>query len=141
MIKICFVCLGNICRSPMAEMIMKNKVKEKHLENEFVIESRATSYEEDGNDIYPPVKKVLDEHNISYTNHISRRLEKEDFNKFDYFIGMDDNNIRQINFILNNNTKTRKLLEKDILDPWYTRDFEKAYQDINKGIQELLEKI
>ena len=88
MIKICFVCLGNICRSPMAEYIMKKKIKELDLDKEFLVVSRSTSYEEQGNDIYPPAKRKLEEKNIPYMNHCSTRLEKEDYYKYDYFICM-----------------------------------------------------
>ena len=79
MIKICFVCLGNICRSPMAEYIMKKKLKDLNLENEYHIVSRATSYEEQGNDIYPPAKRKLTEENIPFSNHTATRLEKDDY--------------------------------------------------------------
>ena len=90
MLKICFVCLGNICRSPMAEFIMKNKIKD---DNNYLVTSRATSYEEQGNDMYTPAKKKLDEKHIPYTKHIATRLEKEDYDKYDYFYCMEDNNI------------------------------------------------
>jgi len=90
--KICFVCLGNICRSPMAEFILKDKVKKMNLEKEFFITSRATSYEEVGNFMHRGTKEVLDINNITYTNHIATRLQKEDYDKYDYFVCMDDSN-------------------------------------------------
>ncbi|MBR2828333.1 MAG: low molecular weight phosphotyrosine protein phosphatase [Bacilli bacterium] len=139
--RICFVCLGNICRSPMAEFVMKDKVKKLGKEDEFIIESRATSYEEEGNDIYPPVKELLKEKKIPYTYHEAKRLEKEEEDNFDYFIGMDENNMKNIKRIISYGSKIKKLLSRDILDPWYTRDFEKAYQDIQEGINRLLEEI
>lgn len=139
--RICFVCLGNICRSPMAEFVMKDKVKKLGKEDEFIIESRATSYEEEGNDIYPPVKELLKEKKIPYTYHEAKRLEKEEEDNFDYFIGMDENNMKNIKRIISDGSKIKKLLSRDILDPWYTRDFEKAYQDIQEGINRLLEEI
>ena len=139
--RICFVCLGNICRSPMAEFVMKDKVKKLGKEDEFIIESRATSYEEEGNDIDPPVKELLKEKKIPYTYHEAKRLEKEEEDNFDYFIGMDENNMKNIKRIISDGSKIKKLLSRDILDPWYTRDFEKAYQDIQEGINRLLEEI
>ena len=86
MIRICFVCLGNICRSPMAEFIMKDKVKKLGLSDKFHIESRATSYEEEGNDIYPPIKKVLTKHNIPYERHSASKIVKQDLDNYDLII-------------------------------------------------------
>ena len=97
MIKICFVCLGNICRSPMAEFIMKDLINKNNLSNKFIITSRATSYEEIGNGIYPKAKDKLNEKNISFDNtKTSIRLEKEDLDKYDYIIGMEERNIINI---------------------------------------------
>ena len=81
--RICFVCLGNICRSPMAEFIMKDKVKRLGISDKYIIESRATSYEEEGNDMYPPAKRMLDSMNIPYTRHYAKRLELEDYNNIE----------------------------------------------------------
>lgn len=146
MIKICFVCLGNICRSPMAEFIMKDKIKKKNLEEEFLIESKATSYEEEGNDIYPNVKRLLDEKGISYARREATTLVESDYEKFDYFIGMDQNNIRNMKYLFNNDpdNKIYRLLDftelkKDVEDPWYTRNFEKVYEEINLSCDKLLE--
>ncbi|MBE6151233.1 MAG: low molecular weight phosphotyrosine protein phosphatase [Firmicutes bacterium] len=140
MIKICFVCLGNICRSPMAEFIMKDIVKKNNLESKIFIESRATSYEETGNGIYPPAKKKLAEENIYYDNNkVSTRLEKEDLKKYDYIIGMEERNIINIERILKtSDKKIKRLLDysnnpRDIADPWYTGNFDKTYDDILEG--------
>ena len=148
MIKICFVCLGNICRSPMAEFVMKDKIKKNNLQDKFLIESKGTSYEEEGNDIYPNVKRLLDEKNISYTRRCATTLVEEDYEKYDYFIGMDQNNIRNMKYLFNNdpNNKIYRLLDftslkKDVEDPWYTRNFEKVYEEINIGCDKLLETI
>lgn len=142
MIKICFVCLGNICRSPMAEFIMKDKVKKLGIEDKFHIESRATSYEENGNDMYPPAKRMLDSKNIPYTKHSSKRLEKEDYSKFDLFICMEDSNIRNIKYIFDDpDKKVIKLLDRNISDPWYTGDFVSTYNDLVEGIDKLIESI
>ena len=140
MLRICFICLGNICRSPMAEYIMKQKVKELGKEDKYYISSRATSYETDGDDIYPPAKRKLAEENIKYDKHRATRLEKDDLEKFDYFICMDDNNIYNVESIIGKTPKIIKLLDRNIADPWYTRDFNTAYNDIIEGINNLLKK-
>ncbi len=146
MIKICFVCLGNICRSPMAEFIMKDLIKKNNLENKIFIESRATSYEEIGNGIYPPAKKKLAEENICYDNNkVSIRLEKEDLKKYDYIIGMETRNIINIEKILGtSDKKIKRLLDysnnpRDIADPWYTGNFNKTYDDILEGCNFLID--
>ena len=138
MMRICFVCLGNICRSPMAEYIMKSRVSNK----DYYIVSRATSYEESGNDIYPPAKRKLDEEHIPYTKHCATRLEKEDYEKYDYFICMEESNISSCLRIFGSDTdnKIRKLLDRDIADPWYTGDFNTTYNDLVEGIKLLINK-
>ena len=124
----------------MAEFIMKEQVKKRGLVDEFLIESRATSYEEEGNDMYPPAKKMLEEKNIPYTKHIARRLEKEDYSKYDFFICMDDSNVQRAVSILGSQDKVRKLLNRDIADPWYTGEFLTTYQDLYEGINLFLEQ-
>ena len=130
----------------MAEMILKKKLKDLGLEKEFYITSRGTSREEEGNDIYPRAKKKLQEKNIPIENHIAKQLEFADYDKFDYFIAMDEGNQRRIQklFCPKTASKVYKLLEftktdKDIADPWYTGDFEQAYQEIDIGTTKLLE--
>lgn len=142
MIRICFVCLGNICRSPMAEFIMKDLVKKEGLEKEFLIESRATSDEEIGNDMHPGTKSVLDKNNIPYERHYATRLLKSDYDKYDYFIGMDDYNILSIKRLFGTDKKVYKLLDftkknKEIDDPWYTHNFNVTYDDVDKGCKAL----
>lgn len=146
MIKICFVCLGNICRSPMAEFIFKDLVRKEGLEKEFLIESRGTSNEEIGNDIHSGTRKVLDENDIPYTRHYATRLLKSDYNKFDYFIGMDDYNVLSMKRLFGKNDKIYKLLDftkktKEIDDPWYTNNFSVTYNEIDKGCKALLDYI
>ena len=138
MIKICFVCLGNICRSPMAEFIMKNKIN--YLNKEYRIESRATSYEEEGNDMHEGAKEILRLNNIPFTKHKAKRLELEDYENFDYFICMDDSNVRNaINIFKNDNkNKVIKLNKDNVKDPWYTGNFYETYNDLNKGIDRIL---
>lgn len=142
MIKICFVCHGNICRSPMAEFIFKHKIKKLNLENKYSVTSRATSYEEEGNDMHYGTKDILDKNNITYTKHTAKRLEKEDYDKYDYFICMDESNMKNtINiFIKDEKNKVIKLLDRDIRDPWYTDNFLETYKDIDFGTDNLLKK-
>lgn len=143
MIKICFVCLGNICRSPMAEYIMKKKLKDLNLENEYLIVSRATSYEEQGNDIYPPAKRKLTEENIPFSNHTATRLEKSDYEKYDYFICMEQRNITNTLRIFESDPSNKifTLLDKDIADPWYTGNFDDTYNDLDYGLDNLIKEL
>ncbi len=140
-----FVCHGNICRSPMAEFIMKKLVKERGMEDKFFIASGATSTEEIGNPVYPPAKEELARHGISCKGKTAVRLKNSDSEEYDYFIGMDEANIRNMKRILGSagEDKVYKLLTfagrgGDVSDPWYTRDFEKAYSDIYEGCLGLL---
>ena len=146
MIRVCFVCLGNICRSPMAEFIFKDLVKKEGLENEFLVESRATCDDEIGNDIHPGTKSILDKHNIPYTRHYATRLLKSDYEKFDYFIGMDNYNVISMKKIFGTGKKVYKLLDftkndEGIDDPWYTHNFKATYDDVDKGCRALLKFI
>ncbi|MCI6717275.1 MAG: low molecular weight protein-tyrosine-phosphatase [Bacilli bacterium] len=141
--RIMFVCHGNICRSPMAEFIMKDLTKN---DSNFHIASSATSREEIGNSIYSPAKKILNMHHITYTNHYARQLEASDYDKYDYIIIMDTNNEYNIKRIIKSDPehKIRKLLsfigsDTDVSDPWYTNEFEKCFQDIYKGCVGLLD--
>ena len=139
--KIVFVCLGNICRSPIAEYVFKSILEEKGLSDNFIVESRATSYEEDGNDIYPEAKDVLDRHGIKYSKHRSTRLEASDKHKYDLFICMEERNILNTKRIIGEDDRIIKLLDKDIEDPWYTGRFDKVYDEIYDGCVKLLERI
>lgn len=146
MIRICFVCLGNICRSPMAEFIMKDLVKKEGLDKEFLIESRGTCDDEIGNDMHPGTKSMLDKHNIPYTKHYATRLLKSDYERYDYFIGMDDYNVLSMKKLFGTDKKVYKLLDftknsKEIDDPWYTHNFTITYNEIDKGCKTLLDCI
>lgn len=144
MIKVCFVCLGNICRSPMAEFMMKKKLQDLNIQDDFYIVSRATSYEESGNDMYPPAKRKLNEENIPYTLHHATRLEKSDYDKYDYFICMEQANIRNTFRIFDDDPSNKifRLLDsKDIADPWYTGNFDDTYNDLDKGLDKLIESL
>ncbi len=152
MIKIMFVCHGNICRSPMAEFIFKDMVKKQGLENQFEIKSSATSTEEIfgsvGNPVYPPAKAELKKHGISAEGKRAVQLTKNDYDKYDMLIAMDNNNISNMRYILGGDPENKiyKLMQfvgsdADVADPWYSGDFEKTYADIYNGCVALLENI
>ena len=145
MIKVMFVCHGNICRSPMAEFIMKKLVSESGLSDEIIVSSSATSTEEHGNSVYPPAKSELFRHGIGCGGKTAVQLRKSDYDRYDLFVGMDTANIRNMNRIFGGDRdgKIYKLLTfagrgDDVSDPWYTRDFSTAYSDIEEGCQGLL---
>ncbi|OUP49610.1 low molecular weight protein-tyrosine-phosphatase [Lachnoclostridium sp. An181] len=144
MIKILFVCHGNICRSTMAEYMMKDLVKNRGMESEFYIDSAATSREEIGNPVHYGTRQKLREVGIPCGDHRARQMTKEDYEKFDYLIGMDSANIRNMHRILGADPegKVHKLLEftervRDIADPWYTGNFDVTYEDIKEGLEGL----
>ena len=147
MIRILFICHGNICRSPIAEAIMKDLVYKERLEDCFEIISRATSREEQGNNIYPPARRELEAHGVAYDKYRRATLmTKADYDKYDYLIGMDDWNIRNIFRIIGEDpeNKVYKLLDftdapEEIEDPWYTGNFHKVWNQIEFGCKSLLE--
>ena len=146
--KILFVCHGNICRSPMAEFVMKDLVRKAGLVKEFHIESAATSTEEIGNPLYPPVRKLLKEHGISCLGKTARLLRNSDYEAFDLLIGMDRANLRNMHRICGGDFdhKLRLLMEYtdhpgEVADPWYTRDFEATWRDVLDGCRGLLEQL
>jgi len=147
MIRILFVCHGNICRSPMAEFVFRDMVKKANLSDRFLIESAATSREELGNPPHPGTRKKLSEVGISTTGKFARQMTKEDYHNFDYIIGMDSYNIRNILRIIGADTEDKvcKLLDfadgGDIADPWYTGNFEDTYRDVLSGCKGLLNSL
>lgn len=148
MIKVLFVCHGNICRSTMAEFIFKYIVRKAGREGDFYIESAATSREEIGNDTDPRSRKKLDEKGIPYTKRKARQVTAKDYELFDYIICMDDSNIADLKRIIREDKENKiyKLLdfaneEGNVADPWYTGDFDKAYEDIQKGCKALWEEL
>ncbi len=149
MIRVLFVCHGNICRSPMAEFICKKKVRERGLTDKVYAESAATSYEEIGNPVYPPARKKLTEKGITdFTNHHARHMERSDYEAFDYLIGMDNWNIRNMMRILGSDPedKVYRMMDfagksEEVDDPWYTGDFEGVYRQLDEAIDGLLDRI
>ena len=145
MIKVLFVCLGNICRSPMAEFLFKDMVNKKGLRDKFIIESAGTSNEEEGNPVHYGTKNKLAEVGISVDGKYARQLKKEDYENFDYIIAMEQRNVRDIYRIIgeDKDNKIYRLLDftdnpKDISDPWYTHNFDLTYDDIMEGLEAFL---
>ena len=148
MIKVMFVCLGNICRSPMAEFVLKDLVRKRGLDSEFYIESSATSFEEVGNDVHYGTVRKLTSLGILVEHRSARRITKEDYSKFDYIIGMEERNIQNIIRIVGDDKESKicKLLDftknpRDISDPYYTGNFDRTYDDILEGCEAFLETI
>jgi len=148
MIKILFICHGNICRSPMAEFVFRRLVEEKGLSSSFEIASAATSSEELGNPVYPPVRQLLAKKGISTKGKVARRVTERDFEYYDYLIGMDDynmGNLRRMS-LPSMEVKLFKLLSfagltRDVDDPWYTGEFESCYEDVLLGCEALLRRL
>ena len=143
--RILFICHGNICRSPMAEFVMKDLVSKAGREQEFYIESAATSTEEIGNGVYPPARRKLVEHDISCKGKTARQMTRSDYDRFDLIIGMDAWNIRNILRICGSDPegKIHMLMDftrhpGDVADPWYTGDFGATWRDVLEGCQALL---
>ena len=148
MTKILFICHGNICRSPMAEFVMKKLIEEKHLTERFQISSAAVSREELGNPIYPPARRKLAEHGIPGATHTARQLTQQDYADYDLLIGMDQSNLRGMQRICGGDPDGKMSLLMDhtgypgnVADPWYTGDFEATWQDVEKGCRALLKEL
>ena len=148
MTKILFVCHGNICRSPMAEFLMKELVRQAGQAEAFCIASAATSAEELGNPVYPPVRRKLAEHGIDCTGKTARQLTRRDYEDWDLLIGMDEENMAGMRRLFGGDPegKLHMLLEyaglhQGVADPWYTRDFDAAWQDVTVGCTALLNRL
>ena len=143
MIKVMFVCHGNICRSPMAEFMFKDMVRKAHREEEFEIASAATSREEIGNPVYPPARRKLAEYGISCQGKTARQMTMRDYQYYDYILCADKNNLRNLRYIIGEDSlhKVSLLLDfagrtgQSIADPWYTGDFDITYEDIKEGLE------
>jgi protein-tyrosine phosphatase len=168
MIKILFVCHGNICRSPMAEFVMKKLVRDLHgtgmlTAADFEIASAATSTEEIGNPVYPPARRMLARHGIDCSGKTARQMTFADYNHYDYIVLMDQNNLRNLRWILPRDIYERELAQyrdahesrahkisllmnwagktRDVADPWYTGDFEATWSDVNEGCSAMLQRL
>ena len=148
MIKVLFVCHGNICRSPMAEFILKDMIAKRHLSSDFSVASAATSTEEIGNAVYPPARKILSTHGISCEGKTARQVRRADYEAYDHLIVMDDWNVRNLMRIIGSDPegKVSRLLDftdhpGQIDDPWYTRDFDGVYRQIEEGCRAFLKSL
>ena len=143
MIKVLFVCHGNICRSPISEFMMKDMVKKLGIEDHFEIASCATSTEEIGNPVYPPARRILSAHGISCQGKTARQITRRDLAYYDYIILMDSNNMRNLRWMFPNEDlgNVRMMLPRDVADPWYTGNFDATWRDCEEGITNLIEEI
>lgn len=148
MIKILFICHGNICRSPMAEFLLKDIVQKRGISDDFFIASAATSTEEIGNPVHYGTRNKLAQYGISTAGKYAVQLRRDDYDKYDYLLGMDEWNIRNMLRILKQDPgkKVHRLLDfsdntRDIADPWYTGNFDVTYQDIMEGLEAFLKTI
>ena len=148
MIKVMFVCHGNICRSPMAEFVLKDMVKKRGIEQEFFISSAATSAEEIGNGVHRGTREKLKQYGISTEGKYAVQLKKQDYQKYDYILAMDKQNVKNIQKIIERDSQNKVHLllsyaekNRDIADPWYTGDFDKTYDDIVEGCNAFLNKL
>lgn len=148
MIKILFVCHGNICRSPMAEFVMKQMVQEAGIADQFEIASAATSTEEIGNPVYPPARRKMAEHDINCAGKTARQMTRADYNYYDYVVAMDHNNLRNLRQMVGDDPhgKVSLLMDYtdrpgDVADPWYTGDFEATWHDVQEGCSRLLRQL
>ena len=141
MIKILFICHGNICRSPMAEFVLKDMVKKAGVADQFHIESVAVSREEIGNPVYPPARRELARHGIGCGGHHARQITRADVDKFDYIYYMDSSNARYLQRLFPGETKFQSFLSRNVADPWYTGDFTQTWADICEGCERILEEL
>ena len=140
--KVLFVCHGNICRSPMAEFVLKDMAAKVGRSHEFEIASCAVSCEELGNPVYPPARRELAAHGISCAGKTARRITEADLEKYDYIYYMDASNARYLRRLFGDKAaKCQPLLERDVADPWYTGDFSQTWEDITAGCQRILEEL
>ena len=142
MVKILFVCHGNICRSPMAEYVMKDLVGKAGLAERFSIASAAVSREELGNPVYPPARRELARHGIACDGHAAHQITRSELEDYDLVYYMDASNARYLRRLFGGDAaKCRPLLDRDVADPWYTGDFSQTWDDICRGCERILEEL
>ena len=141
MVKILFVCHGNICRSPMAQYVLQDMVNKAGRGAEFKIASVAVSREELGNPVYPPARRELHSHGIACEGHHARQMTQADVESFDHIFYMDSSNLRYLHRMFPGETKFRPFLHRDVADPWYTGDFTQTWIDICEGCEKIMEEL
>ena len=141
MYKVLFVCHGNICRSPMAEFVLKDMVKKAGRSDEFQIASVATSREELGNPVYPPAKREMNSHGVACDGHRARQITAADVAQYDYIYYMDSNNARNLARMFPGQTKFMPFLDRNVADPWYSGDFTQTWADVQEGCTRILEEL
>lgn len=141
MIKVLFVCHGNICRSPMGEYVLRHMAKEKGVADQLQIDSVAVSREELGNPVYPPARRELNRHGITCDGHRARQITQADVDNYDHIFYMDSSNLRYLQRLFPGETKFRPFLSRDVADPWYTGDFTQTWADICEGCTRILEEL
>ena len=142
MVKILFVCHGNICRSPMAEFVMKDLVKKAGLDNKFHIASAAVSREEIGNPVYPPARRELSKHGIDCAGHAAHQITRTELESYDHIYYMDASNARYLRRLFGDDAaKCCPLLDHDVADPWYTGNFTETWNDVLEGCTAILEEL
>ena len=141
MIKILFLCHGNICRSPMAEFVMKDLVNKAGRSGEFHIASAAVSREELGNPVYPPAQREMAKHGVACGGHRAHQITRQELEEYDLIYYMDGSNARYLRRLFGDDAaKCRPLLQRDVADPWYTGDFSQTWEDVCLGCQRILEE-
>ena len=141
MIKILFVCHGNICRSPMAQYVFQDMVNKAGVSHKFQIDSRATSREELGNPVYPPARRELNSHGIRCDGHCARQITRKDLDAYDYIYYMDSSNLRRLQNMFPGERKFRPFLSRDVADPWYTGNFIQTWKDICEGCERIMKEL
>ena len=141
MIKVLFVCHGNICRSPMAEFVLKDMAAKAGVADNFKIDSRATSREELGNPVYPPARRELNSHGIRCDGHCARQITRKDLETYDYIYYMDSNNRRNLNRMFPDFKGFLPFLDRDVADPWYSGDFTQTWVDVQEGCLRIMEEL
>ena len=140
MVKVLFVCHGNICRSPMGEYILKDMVKKAGVSHKFQIASAAVSREEIGNPVYPPARRELAKHGISCDGHAAHQITQREYEQYDRIYYMDRSNFRYLQRLLKDTEKCFPLIDRDVADPWYTGDFTQTWNDVVEGCTKIMEE-
>ena len=140
MVKILFICHGNICRSPMGEYVLKDMVKKRGLQHKFQIASAAVSREELGNPVYPPARREMAKHGVACDGHAAHQITQKEYEQYDRVYYMDRSNYRYLQRLLKDTEKCFPLLNRDVADPWYTGDFTQTWNDIVEGCEHILEE-